>query len=53
LFGHHRHDALHELGVLVNATGLQQVLYFGGELVDGRVPGRQLAEGDRELQCLP
>ena len=51
-FGHPYQHALHQLGVLVDAARLQQMLYLGGELVNSRVAGRQLAEGDPEFQRL-
>ena len=47
-FGHHGQHALHKLGLLVDAPWLQKVLYLGGEFVDRRVAGRQLAEGEAE-----
>src|SRR5262245_15384289 len=51
-FGHHGQHALHELGVLVDAARLQQVLHLDGQLMYGRVARGQLSQREPELQSL-
>src|SRR5260370_27750174 len=52
--GHLRKHALHQLGIAVDAARLQQILHFGGELVDGRIlggePGQRDSESERGLK---
>src|SRR6266850_5985278 len=52
LLGHHGHHALHDLGIAVDAAGLEQVLDLGVQLVNGRIPRRQLRERQPELDRL-
>ena len=48
--GHFRKHTLHERRIAIDAAWLQEMLHLEGQLVDGRIFGGELVQGDPELK---